>query len=92
LSSLIHQSYADVVERLAPVILELEGYPADLLLMTHSAVVRALEAYLTGKALDDVPNCESPLHTVLRCRPRPYGTEIVRYRWNEVTDEFDKIA
>src|SRR5205823_12865911 len=41
------ESYADVIQRLEPVIIELEGLRSPVLIIGHQAALRALYGYLT---------------------------------------------
>jgi broad specificity phosphatase PhoE/predicted kinase len=73
------ESYADVVQRLEPVIVELERQRAPVLVVAHQAVVRALYGYLMGKPQDECPHLEIPLHTVIQLTPTEYGYEEQRF-------------
>jgi broad specificity phosphatase PhoE/predicted kinase len=74
------ESYADVIQRLEPVIVELERQREPVLLIAHQAVLRALYGYLMGKPQDECPYLEIPLHTVIELKPTEYGYEETRHR------------
>ena len=63
------ESYADVIQRLEPVIVELEGEPSPVLIVGHQAVIRVLYGYLMGKPQDECPHLQVPLHTVIELTP-----------------------
>ena len=73
------ESYADVVQRLEPVILELEGLRTPVLIVAHQAVLRALYGYLMGKPQDECPYLSVPLHTVIQLTPTETGYEESRF-------------
>jgi len=73
------ESYQDVIQRLDPVILDLERHRAPVVVVGHLAVVRALYAYLKSIARERCPHLDLPLHTVLELTPTAYGVEERRH-------------
>ncbi len=73
------ESYADVVQRLEPVIVELERQRSPVLIIAHQAVIRALYGYLTGKPQDECPYVVIPLHTVVELIPTEFGYDERRF-------------
>ena len=67
------ESYQDVIERLNPVIIEMERRRKPLLIVAHQAILRALYGYLMGIAQRDVPHLSVPLHSVIKLTPHAYG-------------------
>lgn len=67
------ESYADVIQRLEPVIVELERQRRPVLVIAHQAVIRALYGYLMGKPQDECPHLVIPLHTVVQLTPTESG-------------------
>ena len=67
------ESYADVVQRLDRVIVELESYRTPVLVIAHRAVLRALYAYFLQLPLDEAPHVDMPLHTIIKLTPTAYG-------------------
>ena len=76
------ESYADLVVRLEPVIVELERQRKPVLVVAHQAVLRALYAYLMGTAQDTCPYLSIPLHTVIELKPNAYGYAETRFPLN----------
>ncbi|KAJ1297589.1 hypothetical protein BS78_01G388100 [Paspalum vaginatum] len=74
------ESYLDVIQRLEPVIIELERQRAPVVVIAHQAVLRALYAYFTDKPLEEVPNIEIPLHTVIEIQMGVAGVQEKRYK------------
>ncbi len=67
------ESYMDVIQRVEPVVLELERQRSPVLIISHQAVLRAIYGYLMGHELDRIPHLSVPLHTVLEFAPKAYG-------------------
>ncbi|KAJ3269600.1 hypothetical protein HDV01_001201 [Terramyces sp. JEL0728] len=81
------ESYLDVIERLRPVIIELERMRVDALVVTHQVVMRTLLAYFTGIPLCDVPKVKVPLHTLYCLQPKPYGADLHRYVYDPASGQ-----
>jgi broad specificity phosphatase PhoE/predicted kinase len=73
------ESYADVIQRVEPVVLELERQRRPALIISHQAVLRALYGYLMGRDREEIPHVSVPLHTVLELTPKAYGCEERRF-------------
>uniref|UniRef100_A0A8C9SWD4 6-phosphofructo-2-kinase/fructose-2,6-bisphosphatase 4-like n=1 Tax=Scleropages formosus TaxID=113540 RepID=A0A8C9SWD4_SCLFO len=69
------ESYEDLVQRLEPVIMELERQE-NVLVICHQAVMRCLLAYFLDKPAEELPYLKCPLHTVLKLTPVAYGCKI----------------
>ncbi len=69
------ESYQDVIQRLEPVIFELEREKAPLLIIGHQGVLRALYAYMMDRPPSECPFVSIPLHTILELEPTAYGCE-----------------
>ncbi|KAH1188004.1 hypothetical protein KIL84_012392 [Mauremys mutica] len=69
------ESYEDLVQRLEPVIMELERQE-NVLVICHQAVMRCLLAYFLDKSADELPYLKCPLHTVLKLTPVAYGCQV----------------
>ncbi|KAI5093702.1 6-phosphofructo-2-kinase/fructose-2,6-bisphosphatase 4a isoform X2 [Silurus meridionalis] len=69
------ESYEDLVQRLEPVIMELERQE-NILVICHQAVMRCLLAYFLDKSAEELPYLKCPLHTVLKLTPVAYGCKV----------------
>ncbi|XP_041316398.1 6-phosphofructo-2-kinase/fructose-2,6-bisphosphatase 2 isoform X4 [Pyrgilauda ruficollis] len=69
------ESYQDLVQRLEPVIMELERQ-GNVLVISHQAVMRCLVAYFLDKSADELPYLRCPLHTILKLTPVAYGCKV----------------
>lgn len=73
------ESYKDVINRLEPVIFELERSRLPVIVVGHRAVLRCLYGYFVGTPEDEIPYLELPLHQVSKLSPGPYGTEVQNF-------------
>ncbi|XP_053564884.1 6-phosphofructo-2-kinase/fructose-2,6-bisphosphatase 4-like [Bombina bombina] len=69
------ESYEDLVQRLEPVIMELERQE-NVLVICHQAVMGCLLAYFLDKSAGELPYLICPLHTVLKLTPVAYGCKV----------------
>ncbi|BDA46799.1 6-phosphofructo-2-kinase/fructose-2,6-bisphosphatase 4 [Coccomyxa sp. Obi] len=67
------ESYMDVIQRLEPVIIEIERERECVVVVAHQAILRALYGYFMKIPLSDVPRLEIPLHTLIELVPTPDG-------------------
>ncbi|RYQ99107.1 hypothetical protein Ahy_B07g086974 isoform A [Arachis hypogaea] len=74
------ESYLDVIQRLEPVIIELERQRAPVVVVSHQAVLRALYAYFTDRPLKEIPHIEMPLHTIIEINLGATGVQEKRYK------------
>ncbi|KAI9027883.1 6-phosphofructo-2-kinase [Hyaloraphidium curvatum] len=81
------ESYLDVIERLRPIIVELERMSQSVLIITHNVIMRTLLAYFTGMDLVEMTNLDVPLHTLYRLEPKPYGVVLQKFRYDPTVDE-----
>ncbi|KAJ6655307.1 hypothetical protein lerEdw1_005499 [Lerista edwardsae] len=77
------ESYEDLVQRLEPVIMELERQE-NVLVVCHQAVMRCLLAYFLDKSAEELPYLKCPLHTVLKLTPVAYASQAPLY-WHYLT-------
>ena len=85
------EGYLDVINRLRPVIVELERMTDHCLLVTHRSICRVLLAYFMGLRRDQVADLDAPLGMLYALEPKPYGVELKAYRYNAQTEWFDLL-
>jgi broad specificity phosphatase PhoE len=73
------ESYEDLIQRLDPLIIQLERQTSPMLVIGHQAVLRALYAYIMDKPPNECPRLEIPLHTVIQLTPTAYGCADQRF-------------
>ncbi|ETO17211.1 6-phosphofructo-2-kinase/fructose-2,6-bisphosphatase short form [Reticulomyxa filosa] len=73
------ESYKDVIQRLEPVIFELERSTQPVLVIAHRAVLRCLYSYFMELPIQSIPHLDLNLHTVYKLSPGDYKTEVDRF-------------
>jgi len=68
-------SYEDVIQRLEPVIEELERQKSAVLIISSLPVIRSLYAYFIEKEINEVPYLHISQHTLIEITPKAYGSE-----------------
>ncbi|CAK9860038.1 unnamed protein product [Sphagnum jensenii] len=79
------ESYLDVLQRLEPVIVELERHRSPVVVIAHQAVLCALYVYLMDKPLKEVPHIEVPLHTIIEIQMGITGVQEMHYKLMEIS-------
>lgn len=85
------ESYLDVINRLRPVITEIERCTDHVLLVTHRVVSRVLLGYFLNLDKSLIGDLDVPLHTVYCLEPKPYGVDYALYEYDEAKDWFRKV-
>ncbi|SCV05421.1 LANO_0H07118g1_1 [Lachancea nothofagi CBS 11611] len=85
------ESYMDVINRLRPVITEIERIKENLLIVTHRVVARVLLGYFLNLSRDIIANLDVPLHCVYCLEPKPYGVTWSLFEYDETKDTFFKV-
>jgi 6-phosphofructo-2-kinase len=85
------EGYLDVINRIRPVIVELERMTDHCLLITHRSVARVLLAYFQNLNREDVADLDCPLGMLYQMEPKPYGVEFKAWRYNSDTDDFEHL-
>jgi 6-phosphofructo-2-kinase len=83
------EGYLDVINRVRPVITELERMTDHCLIITHRSVARVLLAYFQGLKREDVAEIDCPLGMLYQMEPKPYGVEFKAWRYNPESDDFE---
>ena len=68
------ESYIDLIQRVKPVIVELERQRKSVLVVSHLAVQRCLCAYFSGIELEEIPFLKRPMHVIMELSMEPHGT------------------
>jgi len=66
------ESYMDLIQRVEPIVHELERHEEPLLIIGHQAVLRVIYCYLKGIPRENAPVVAMPLHTIVKLEPRSY--------------------
>ncbi|KAK9350653.1 6-phosphofructo-2-kinase-domain-containing protein [Lipomyces doorenjongii] len=80
------ESYLDVINRLRPVIVEVERMQDHVLLIGHRVVARVLLAYFMNLGRQAIGDLDVPLNTLWVLEPKPYGVYWAVYQYDENKD------
>lgn len=86
------ESYLDVMQRLDPIVHELERQTDPLLIIGHQGILRVIYAYLIGAPREEAPNVPIPLHTVVKLTPQVYSCTEERFPLSSVTPSAEPIS
>jgi broad specificity phosphatase PhoE len=73
------ESYIDVIERIRPIIIELERQRRTVVVVCNLAVLRCIYAYFTGLTLDEIPYKPFKQHVLYELSPGPFGCNPKEY-------------
>lgn len=82
------EGYLDIINRLRPVIVELERMEDHCLLVGHRSVARVLLAYFRGLKREEVADLDVPIGMLYCLEPKPYGVDFKAYKWDKNTEWF----
>ena len=69
------ESYLDVIQRLEPIVQELERLRDPVLIVAHQGILRILYAYFQGMSRERSPYVSVPLHAIKTIHPHAYGLD-----------------
>jgi len=67
------ENYLDVIERIRPVIIELERQKRSIVIVCHIAIIRCIYAYFMGVSEGDVSQRDFLSHHIYELSPGPFG-------------------
>jgi broad specificity phosphatase PhoE len=76
------ESYADVIQRVEPLLVEIARQQEAVVVIGHQAVLRTLYGYFRGEPPERCPLYPIPLHTVIQLEPRGYDFQERRVEWD----------
>jgi len=85
------EGYLDIINRLRPVIVELERMTDHVLLVGHRSVARVLLAYFRGLKREEVADLDVPIGMLYCLEPKPYGVDFKAYRWDRRSEWFYEV-
>ena len=86
------EGYLDIINRLRPVIVELERMTDHVLLVGHRSVTRVLLAYFRGLKREEVADLDVPIGMLYCLEPKPYGVDFRVYRWDKRSEWFYELS
>lgn len=78
------ESYADLIQRLEPLVVDLERLRKPVLVVSHLSTLQALYAYFSDQPVTSAPLLSIPLHTVIELIPNQYGWTERRYNLDAI--------
>ena len=81
------ESYKDLINRIEPLIHELERRQGPVIVIGHQSTLRCLYGYFSHTPLEEIPYIDIPLHTVIRKFPQAFGFDEQRFKINVETME-----
>lgn len=85
------EGYLDIINRLRPVIVELERMTDHVLLIGHRSVSRVLLAYFRGLGREEVADLDVPIGMLYCLEPKPYGVDFHAYKWDPAQQWFYEV-
>lgn len=67
------ESYMDVIQRIEPMIFELERRKGPVIIVGHQGMIRCLYGYFACVPIEHIPLLDIPIHTVIKFIPQAYG-------------------
>lgn len=84
------ESYMDVIQRIEPIIFEIERIRSPIIVIGHHGILRCLYGYFAGVPIELIPEVDMPIHTIIKFVPEAYGFYEVRYSVNPLTGDIFK--
>lgn len=85
------ESYRDLINRIEPIIHELERRDGPVIVVGHQATLRCIYGYFANAPLEKIPNLEIPLHCVIKFIPEAYGFNEERFMINPETHQVTRV-
>eukprot|EP00968_Pinguiococcus_pyrenoidosus_P021027 scaffold2660_cov257-Pinguiococcus_pyrenoidosus.AAC.22 len=70
------ESYLDVIQRLEPLIVELERQKRDIVVVASEEVAQCIYGYFTCAEREDIPKITLEKHCIYELRPGPFNTDV----------------
>jgi len=85
------ESYLDVIQRIEPIIFEIERSKEPVIVVAHQAIIRCLYAYFSKHEIKEVPFISTPLHLVIKLIPGTYYAHETNYKIDVETGNVEEI-
>ncbi len=73
------ESYMDVIQRIEPMIYELERRKGPVIIVGHQGMIRCLYGYFACVPIENIPTLDIPIHKVIKFIPEAYGFSEKRF-------------
>jgi broad specificity phosphatase PhoE len=85
------ESYLDVIQRIEPIIFEIERSKEPVIVVAHQAIIRCLYAYFSKHDIVEIPYISIPLHTVIKLIPGTYYAHETNYKVDVDTGNIEEV-
>lgn len=85
------ESYMDVIQRIEPMIYELERRKGPVIIVGHQGMIRCLYGYFACVPINCIPNLDIPLNTVIKFVPEAYGYTEERLYIDPINGNIKKV-
>jgi broad specificity phosphatase PhoE len=85
------ESYMDVIQRIEPMIYELERRRGPVIIVGHQGMIRCLYGYFACVPIENIPTLDIPIHTVIKFVPEAYGFCEERFAIDPLSGTISKI-
>lgn len=73
------ESYMDVIQRIEPIIFEMERIKSPIIVIGHLGMLKCLYGYFANLPIEKIPLIELPMHYVIKFVPEAYGFYETRF-------------
>lgn len=85
------ESYRDLINRIEPMIHEIERRDGPVIVVGHQATLRCIYGYFNNAPLEKIPTLDIPLHCVIKFVPEAYGFDEERFIIDPETHNVCKV-
>lgn len=85
------ESYLDVINRLKPIIIELERLKDHVLITSHTVITRVLLGYFINLSEEMMTDLEIGHGHVYCIEPKPYGLDLKVWAFDEQSEDFYEV-
>lgn len=76
------ESYSDLVQRIVPVIFEIERSQSPVIIVAHQSTLQCIYAYFTKNEVKEMPFLDIPYNSIIKLIPEVYFCEEKRFALN----------
>jgi len=86
------ESYLDMIQRIEPIIFELERHDGPVIVVGHQGILRCLYGYFSLAPIEEIPVIDFPLNTLIKFVPEAYGFTEERFNFDPESGKVTKIT
>jgi len=85
------ESYLDVIQRIEPIIFEIERSKEPVVVVAHQAIIRCLYAYFSKHEIREIPYISIPLHVVIKLIPGTYNAHETNFKIDVEKGDIEEV-